>query len=50
MKHTYSFSWEASERPGSSSGWATYRAGDKTVAIEMDSLRRAQDQIGRAHV
>jgi hypothetical protein len=43
MKHTYSFSWEASERPGSSSGWATYRAGDKTVAIEMDSLRRAQD-------
>lgn len=43
MKPTCSFSWEAITTPNTYSGWATYRAGDKTVAIEMDSFRRAQE-------
>lgn len=42
MEPTCSFSWEAITTPNTYSGWATYRAGNKTVAIEMDSFRRAQ--------
>jgi hypothetical protein len=42
MKPTCSLSWEPNPTPNTYSGWATYRAGDMTVAIEMDSFRRAQ--------
>lgn len=43
MKPICIFSWEASTTPNTYSGWATYRVGDKTVAIEMDSFRRAHE-------
>jgi hypothetical protein len=43
MNPICTFSWEAHTTPDTYSGWATYRAGDKTVAIEMDSFRRAQE-------